>query len=163
MAITSHAPKTRHGATSLVGLILLCNGVGFASAMVGNMGLYQELVQPSWAPPAWLFGPVWTSLYILMGVATWLVLRAPATPTRRAALIIFAFQLALNAAWTPVFFGLEAIGAGLVVIIAVDLAVVAMAIAYARIRPLAGMMIIPLVVWVGFATALNAAIWSLNR
>jgi len=162
--MTSYAPTTtRTGGAALVSLIVLCNGVGFVSSLVGNMGLYQQLVQPRWAPPAWVFGPVWTSLYILMGVATWLVLRTPATPRRRTALVVFAVQLALNAAWTPVFFGLEAIGAGLGVIIAVDVAVAAMAITYARIRPIAGLLVLPLLMWVGFATALNVAFWRLNR
>jgi tryptophan-rich sensory protein len=148
-----------------VGLVVLCNGVGFLSSLAarGEMSLYERLVQPSWSPPSWLFAPVWTALYTLMATATYLVWRDGEGATRRRALGIFAVQLVLNAAWSPVFFGLGKVGAGLVIIVAYLASVIAMMIAYARSVRLAGALIVPLALWTGFATALNASIWWLNR
>ena len=146
-----------------LGFVVLCNGAGFLSALSGRMGLYQELQRPSWAPPPWVFGPAWTLLYTLMGTATYLVWRHAPGERRRTALSVFGVQLALNVAWSPVFFGLEQVFAALVVIVLVWLAVLAMLIAYARCERRAAVLIAPLLVWVSYATALNAAIWWLNR
>ncbi|CAN5898474.1 tryptophan-rich sensory protein [soil metagenome] len=145
--------------------IVLCNGVGFASAMVANEpSFYEHLHRPSWAPSASVFGPVWTLLYTLMGTATWIVWEKtlPGSPQRRGAMAAFATQLALNAVWTPVFFGLHWIGVAIIVIVAVLVAVVVMGIRYARVQRWAGLAILPLAAWVGFASALNIAIWRLN-
>lgn len=161
---TLDAPRTHVPAWLVwLGFVVLCNGAGFLSSLAGRMGLYQELVQPAWAPPGWVFGPAWTTLYTLMGTATYLVWRRCGGERRRTAMIVFAVQLALNVAWTPVFFGLERVFAALVVIVLVWLSVLVMMIVYARRVPLAGVLIAPLLAWVGFATALNASIWWLNR
>lgn len=147
-----------------VGFIALCNGVGFASALVaGRPTLYQQLRQPSFAPPPWLFGPVWTALYVMMGVAAFLVWRSPRGRARTVALASFAIQLALNAAWTPVFFGLEQVGTALVVIVFVWVAVLAMMLAFAKLERRAGLLVAPLLAWVSFASVLNGAIYVLNR
>lgn len=145
--------------------VLLCNGVGLlSSAAVGSESTrYATLDRPSFAPPSWVFAPVWTALYTLMGTATYLVWHRCTGERRRNAMLVFAVQLALNAAWTPVFFGLEQIFAALLVIIANWIAVGAMMVTYYRRVPAAGAMIAPLWLWVSFATALNAAIWWLNR
>jgi benzodiazapine receptor len=148
---------------SWLGFVVLCLGVGFLSSLGGRMELYQEIVRPSWSPPAAVFGPAWTALYILMGTATYRIWRRTDGERRRTALTVFAVQLALNAAWTPVFFGLENFFAALVVIAFVWASVLAMLIVYARRDRLAGAMIVPLLLWVSFASALNAAIWWLNR
>ena len=146
-----------------IGFVVLCVGVGFLSSLGGRMELYQEIARPSWSPPAAVFGPVWTALYVMMGTATYLIWRRTDGERRRTALTVFAIQLALNAAWTPVFFGLETFFAALVVIVGVWASVLAMMIVYARRDRLAGAMIVPLFLWVSFATALNAGIWWLNR
>lgn len=155
----THAP----GWLVWLGFVVLCVGVGFLSSLGGRMELYQEIVRPSWSPPAAVFGPVWTALYVLMGTATFLIWRRTSGERRRLALGVFAVQLAFNAAWTPVFFGLESFFAALVVIVGVWASVLAMMVVYMRRDRLAGAMIVPLLLWVSFATALNAAIWWLNR
>jgi tryptophan-rich sensory protein len=142
-------------------LVGSCQLAGASGALVTDPSFYQELVRPSWAPPGWLFAPVWITLYTLMGVAAWLVWRTG--PGRRTALWWFAIQLILNAAWTPVFFGLRSLGGGLVVIILLDLAIIATIVAFARRSRLAAALLVPYALWVGFATALSVALWSSNR
>ena len=147
---------------ALIGFILLCNGAGFLSSLGGHMALYGQLALPAWAPPPLAFPIAWGMLYTLMGIGAWLVWRAPASPARRRALGMFVVQLLVNMAWTPVFFGAEWFRAGLVVIALVWFAVLAMVIAYRRVSGTAAALQIPLLLWVGFATALNAAIVVLN-
>ncbi len=124
---------------------------------------YAELVKPAWSPPPWLFGPVWTLLYLLMATAAWLVWREGGWGRQRAALQLYGIQLVLNAAWTPVFFGLRQTGAALVLIVVLWLAIAATARAFGRVRPAAGWLLGPYLAWVGFAAVLNASIWWLNR
>lgn len=147
-----------------LGFVVLCNGVGVASAMVANEPtFYERLARPSWAPPASVFGPVWTLLYTLMGTATWIVWARTRGSVRHQAMTIFIIQLALNAAWTPVFFGLHLLGASIFVIAAVLIAVIVMGVTYGRRVWWAGALIAPLALWVAFATCLNIALWWLNR
>ena len=146
-----------------LGFVLLCNGVGFASAMVANEpAFYLQLHRPAWAPPPSVFGPVWTTLYTLMGTATWAVWEHTRGADRRRAMTAFGVQLALNAVWTPVFFGLHLVGFAIVVILAVLAAVLVMAFAYARRVRWAGIAVVPLAAWVAFASCLNIALWRLN-
>ncbi len=145
----------------LIALIAICQLVGVLGALVTDPSFYAHLVRPSWAPPPWVFAPVWTVLYTLMGVAAWLVWRAG--PGGRAALTWFAIQLALNALWSPVFFGLHALGGGLIVIVLLELAILQTIRAFAARSGLAVALMVPYAAWVGFATALNAALWWLNR
>ncbi len=123
---------------------------------------YRGLSKPAWAPPSWLFAPVWTLLYALIGTAAWLVARDP-RPGTRPALALWGFQLALNAAWTPIFFGLRARGLALGEIVVMWLAVVATTVAFFRRRVSAGVLLLPYLAWVSFATLLTAAIWRRNR
>jgi tryptophan-rich sensory protein len=123
---------------------------------------YRRLSRPAWAPAPWLFGPVWTVLYGIMGVAAWLVARDP-RPGSRAALVLWGAQLALNAAWTPIFFGLRARGLALAEIVALWLAVAATTVAFFRRRLAAGVLLLPYLGWVSYATALTASIWRRNR
>lgn len=123
---------------------------------------YARLDKPSWAPPPWLFGPVWTVLYALIGVAAWLVSRRGGPGTGRA-LGVWGLQLALNAAWTPIFFGLRAPGLALVEIGLMWVAIAATTFAFLRRRTAAGALMLPYLAWVTFAAALNFEIWRLNR
>ena len=122
---------------------------------------YADLRKPPWAPPAWLFGPVWTALYALIGVAAWLVHRRGG-PGTRGALGLWGGQLVLNAAWTPIFFGLRAPGIALVEIAVLWLAIAATTVAFFARRTAAGALMLPYLAWTTFAMALNFEIWRLN-
>lgn len=146
------------------GLIIftLTFGVSFLSAQASFAGLeswYSTLRKPTWTPPNWLFGPAWTVLYALMATAATLVW----TSGRRRALILYAIQLALNGAWSVLFFGLRRPDWALADIVLLDIMVLVTLIVFYRIRPLAGLLLIPYLAWILYATALNWSIWSLNR
>jgi benzodiazapine receptor len=123
---------------------------------------YQALEQPTWAPPAAVFGPVWTVLYAMIAVAGWLVWRRRGVAGARPALIVYAVQLVLNALWTPLFFGLGAIAVAFADICLLWIAVATTIALFSRhSRPAAGLLV-PYLAWVTFAAALNGAIWQLN-
>jgi translocator protein len=122
---------------------------------------YARLDKPAWSPPPWLFGPVWTVLYALIGVAAWLVHRRGGPGTRRA-LGLWGVQLALNAAWTPIFFGLRNPGAALVEIVVMWVAILATVVAFFARRTAVGALLLPYLAWVSFATVLNFEIWRRN-
>ncbi len=123
---------------------------------------YQELAKPAWTPPGWLFGPVWTLLYLTIGIAGWLAWRRAGIAAAPVAWVTFGAQLVLNGAWSWLFFGLQAPGAALIEIVALWLAILGTVAGFWRIRPLAGALLAPYLGWVGFAALLNAAIWRLN-
>jgi translocator protein len=123
---------------------------------------YARLDKPAWSPPGWLFGPVWSVLYLLIGIAGWLVSRRGGPGTGRA-LGLWGTQLALNAAWTPIFFGLRAPGPALAEIAVMWVAIAATTVAFFLRRTAAGALMLPYLAWVAFATALNFEIWRLNR
>ena len=124
---------------------------------------YAGLVKPSFNPPNWVFGPVWTTLYLMMAFALWRILRLPeASAKRRWALGLFFVQLALNAAWSWMFFAANSPLLGLINIIPQILVIVATIMAFYRIDRMAGWCLVPLAAWVSFATILNFAIWKLN-
>jgi tryptophan-rich sensory protein len=131
-----------------------------ASAQAGPF--YSELVRPDWAPPASLFGPVWTVLYALMGIAAWLVWRERGFRDARLALGLFLVQLALNALWSWLFFGWHLGAWAFADIVVLWVLIVATVIAFWRIRPLAGALLVPYLLWVSFAAFLNHAVWRLN-
>ena len=124
---------------------------------------YEALAKPSWNPPAWLFGPVWTVLYTLIGYAGYLAWRSSITNQRYAGFSIYAIQLLLNALWTPLFFGYHSPGLALVNIVAQWVAIALNIAAFHRIKPAAGLLLVPYLLWVSFALVLNASIWILNR
>ena len=140
--------------------------IAFLPAVIGYRfpapEYYDRLEKPGWAPPGWLFGPVWTVLYALMGIAAWLV-AGNAASASRTPLVLWGAQLALNATWTPIFFGLRAPGLALGNIVLLWLALVGTVTAFFSRRPVAGVLLIPYLIWVSFATALNFAIWRRNR
>ncbi len=138
-------------ATALVG--------GVAAA--GSGGVYARLELPAWAPPAWLFSPVWITLYVCVAVAGWLVWRAAAEGTA-AFLAFYALQLVLNAAWTPLFFGAALYGIALADIVLLAVAVAVTLVLARRHSGVAALLLAPYLVWVVFAAALNAAIWAAN-
>ena len=123
---------------------------------------YPTLNKPSWNPPAWLFGPVWTALYAMMGLASWRVWRRQ-SPASRRALGWYGVQLGLNSLWSILFFGMRQPGLALAEIVVMWAAILITAIKFARLDRLAGVLMIPYQLWVSFATALNGAIWWLNR
>ena len=133
---------------------------GIASARSAE--LYLALDRPAWAPPSSLFGPVWTVLYVLMGVAAWLVWRERDRVPVRGALALFVVQLAFNALWTWLFFAWRQGGLAFAEIVALDVLVAATAAAFWRVRRLAGALLLPYLGWVLFATALTWAVWRRN-
>ena len=136
---------------------------GFATAR-GVALWYPSLVKPPFNPPAWIFGPVWTVLYIMMGVAAFLVWRRGlGVDGVRIALAVFAIQLILNGLWSILFFGMQAPGWALVEIIMLWIAIGLTTVVFWRVAPSAGALLLPYWAWVSFATVLNASLWWLNR
>ena len=124
---------------------------------------YAGLVKPSFNPPNWIFGPVWTTQYVLMAFAAWRILRLPQpSADRRLALSLFFIQLVLNAAWSWMFFGANSLVLGVINIIPQLAIIFAMVIAFYRLDKLAGWCLLPLLAWVSFACVLNVTIWRLN-
>lgn len=163
----------RHGAV-LVLWVGLCLAVGWTGALVTAPALaqwYPALAKPAWTPPDAAFPIVWTALYVAMGVAAWLVWRridggAPtvgAAPHRRwTPLVLFLVQLALNALWSVLFFGLRSPGLGLIDIVLLMIAIVATMIAFRPVSVAAAALLVPYLLWVAYAGALNLAIWRMN-
>jgi translocator protein len=149
-------------------LVLLLILVGFVAFIGGRFTAtsvqdwYQQIEKPSWRPPDWVFGPVWTVLYILMAVAAWLVWRKAGFGGAAGPLTLFAIQLVLNALWSYLFFGLESPFAAFVELLALWTAIALTTAAFWRVAPLAGALLLPYLVWVTFAAALNCAIWRMN-
>jgi tryptophan-rich sensory protein len=139
----------------------LAAGLGSLLTMVSLESWYTGLAKPSWNPPPWVFGPVWTALYAMMAVAGWLVWRRHKT-ARRLALRWFAVQLALNVGWSAVFFGLQMPGLAFVEILALCFAIAATLTTFWQVSRPAGILLVPYLLWVSFAVALNLAIWRLN-
>jgi tryptophan-rich sensory protein len=143
-------------------------GVTFVAAAIGaaasvNAGaFYAQLVRPEWAPPAWLFGPVWTVLYLAIGIAAWLVWRVGGFRAARGALTLFLAQLALNALWSWLFFGWHRGALAFADILLLWALIIATLIAFWRVRVLAGCLLVPYLLWVSFASVLNHAVWQLN-
>ncbi|MEY5034151.1 MAG: hypothetical protein RL447_529 [Bacteroidota bacterium] len=125
-------------------------------------GWYQTIQKPSWNPPNWVFGPVWTTLYVLMGIAMYLIWTQPRTEQRQRALYLNAAQLILNFFWSLIFFNMHAIGWALIEIIILWVVIVQTMFAYDRVYKPAAWLLLPYIVWVTFATILNGTIWWLN-
>lgn len=158
-------PPPRDGWFALVGWILLLLGLGTAAGVVFGPGeWYATLLKPTWNPPSWLFGPVWTLLYIAMAVALWLVRRERDVDDalRRRAVALFAIQFLLNLSWTPLFFGLRSPGLAFVEICLLWIALLSTMLTFGRVRALAGYLLLPYLLWVSFALVLNGTIWLMN-
>ena len=151
---------------TVIPFVLVCQLAGIVGVLTTETGTstwYRELAKPSFQPPGWVFGPVWTLLYALMGIAAWRVWRLGVErPGVGRALGLFAVQLLLNAAWSPIFFGAHAIGPALAVLAALWLTLLATIVAFRPLDRIAALLLAPYLAWVTFATVLNASILALN-
>src|SRR5689334_13790446 len=148
----------------LVGWLLVSLAAGAVGAIASRHApeFYGGLVKPAWAPPGWIFGPVWTALYILMGIAAWLVWRMAGWSGATMALSLFLVQLACNAAWSWFFFAWRRGALALADILLLLALIVATMFAFAQVHTLAMVLLIPYIGWVAFATLLTWAIWRAN-
>lgn len=140
----------------------LCLLVGASDAAVTHAAVrawYPSLTAPPGSPPVWLFAPVWTVLYVLMGVSAWLIWRSN---DHRQAMLLWGWQLLLNAAWNPVFFGLHAIGAALAIILLLVVLVGLTTVIFFHRQRAAGLLMLPYLLWTCYAAYLNAGFWSMN-
>ena len=157
---------TISGYLRLAACVVACLAAGFAGSFFTRASVstwFRELRKPAFNPPDWLFGPVWTVLYIMMGVALFLVIREGfKTPGVRAAFAVFVVQLVLNITWSALFFGLKSPGAAFVEIVVLWAAIAATIALFKLISTAAAALLIPYILWVTFAAALNFAIWRLN-
>ena len=147
----------------LLSFVLVCLAAGLLGSLATAPQIptwYASLAKPSWNPPNWVFGPVWTTLYVLMGVAAWLVWRRASFRGRAAGL--FWSQLALNALWSILFFGLENPGAAFAEIVLLWVLIAATVRDFARISRISAGLLAPYLAWVTFASALNFTIWRMN-
>lgn len=150
----------------LIIAIIVSEGAGIIGSFFTTPsipGWYRGLAKPELAPPNWIFGPVWTTLFLLMGIAAFLVWKRGLDRRNvRIALGIFLIQLALNTLWSVIFFGLQNPGLAFAEIIVLWLAILATIIAFAKISRTAAWLLVPYILWVSFAGYLNYAIWMLN-
>lgn len=152
----------RRDVLGLAAFVVMCFGVSLLGGRATLPALahwYPALAKPAWTPPGWVFGPVWTLLYAMMAVAGWLAWREGRA---RLGTLLFLLQLALNAAWPWIFFGERRIGWALVCIVALCTLILGTLAAFWRVSRGAAILLVPYLGWVGFAAALNAAIWRLN-
>ena len=156
------APNRKLGALALI--LTACFGVAVIGGLITSTTVdswYPTLQKPPITPPDWLFAPVWSLLYLLMGVAAWRVWRCVGTQAIDA-LLLFGTQLLLNLGWSILFFGFKLIGTAFVDILLLGLAVVATTVAFWRIEKLAGLLLVPYLTWISYAALLNGWIWVLN-
>lgn len=160
--MTSFSKQTQLAglAAWLVGSFIAAGIGGAASIQAGPF--YAQLVRPEWAPPGSVFGPVWTVLYLLMGIAAWLVWRVGGLRAARTALTLFLVQLVLNALWSWLFFGWHLGALAFVDVLLLWASILATLIAFWRVSPLAGALLLPYLAWVSFASVLNYTVWQLN-
>jgi len=158
--------KVSRDVLGLFTFIILClavSGIGGAITATSVATWYQTLEKPPFNPPDWVFAPVWTALYILMGIAAWRVWRVRSFEVTGKALTVFAVQLGLNLAWSFLFFGLRRIDLALVEIVILLCAIITTTIMFWRIDRLAGLLFVPYAAWVTYAIVLNASLWLLNE
>ena len=151
--------------SSLVIFIMLCLTLEIFAAYWTNQTVstwYPELNKPSWTPPGWVFGPIWTILYIMLAFSGWLIYKAESSHQRSIALAFYGGQLVLNFMWSFFFFSLRSPISGLIDIIFLSLLIILTIINAWPVRPLAGILLIPYLTWVAYAATLNAGIWLLN-
>ncbi|MBL9190684.1 MAG: tryptophan-rich sensory protein [Opitutaceae bacterium] len=158
-----HPPLTlTRSVLGLAGWLVLC----FSAASLGAVFMpgewYAALRKPAWNPPGWVFGPVWSALYTLMAVAAWLVWRRGGCAAQRRPLAWFLAQLALNALWTPLFFGWHRPGVAFAEIILLWLAIAWTIVAFWPVQRVAAWLLAPYLAWVSFAAVLNGTLWRLN-
>ena len=156
------AARTCRHYASLAVFIVGCFTVAATGSLVSPDDWYASLTRPQYAPPNWVFGPVWMVLYLMIAVSGWLVWTAPIRFSKRPAMIAFGVQLLLNAAWSLIFFGLHQPGWALVEICILWLAILTTMLIFRRHTKTASGLLLPYLAWVSFATFLNYGFWSLN-
>lgn len=151
-------------------LLLICIAIPLVSGSLSGLAIadhisswYSTLNKPSFNPPNYLFGPVWSVLYILMGIGLYLILQTPKSAMRTKSIMLFAVQLILNLSWSFIFFNAQSPFAALIIIGLLWIAILMMMIYFHTLSPIASYLQIPYLLWVSFATVLNAAIWILNK
>ena len=146
-----------------ISLPLLTGFTGSLFTKTGPGTWYQQISKPAWNPPGWIFGPVWTTLYILMGIAFYLVWTSRASENvKRKAMILWVAQLVLNFTWSFLFFDQHLIGAALIDIVLLWILILLCIFAFARVSKLAAWLLVPYICWVSFAALLNGEIWRIN-
>ena len=156
---------TRNEWIALAVIMAVCfavAGLGGAATSPEIPNWYQKLAKPSWTPPRWLFGPVWTVLYALMAVAAWLVWKRAGWQGSNGALTMFAIQLALNLAWSFIFFKYHLTGWAFAEIVLLWTAIAVTMAKFATVSMVAALLFVPYLVWVTYASALNFAVWRMN-
>lgn len=161
MPLSMPLSKQLLGLLAWITVCFAAAGLG-ALASVNAASFYQQLVRPSWAPPGWLFGPVWSVLYLSMAVAAWLAWRERGLRGMAGAAMLFFAQLAVNALWSWLFFAWRQGGVAFAEVLILLVMIAATLLAFWRIRPLAGALLLPYLAWVSFASVLNFATWRLN-
>ena len=151
-------------------LLLICIAIPLVSGSLSGLAIaehisswYSTLNKPSFNPPNYLFGPVWSVLYILMGIGLYLILQTPKSAMRTKSIVLFTVQLILNLSWSFIFFNAQSPFAALIIIGLLWIAILMMMIYFHTLSPIASYLQIPYLLWVSFATVLNAAIWILNK
>ncbi len=155
----------RSNGIKLIISIVLCVSLGSVGGLVTVNEIptwYTTLNKPSFNPPNWLFGPVWTTLYVLMGISVYLIWKQPVSTERNKALQLFILQFILNFCWSFIFFGLHATGWALMEMIALWILILLSILHFAKHSKTAAWLLVPYIAWVSFALLLNAAIWRLN-
>jgi translocator protein len=147
----------------LMGFVGACFLAAATSAAFPPGDWYERLAKPSWRPPNWLFGPAWAVLYLTIAVSGWLVWRTAGLAGAVLPLAIYLVQLMLNAAWTPIFFGLHRPDLAFIAIVLLWLLIVATIAAFHPVNAAAAWLLLPYLAWVTFAAALNFTVWRLNR
>lgn len=147
---------------ALAGWLALCYSAASLGAFFMPGEWYASLKKPAWNPPGWIFGPVWSALYTMMAMAAWLVWKRGGFVAQRRPLALFLAQLALNAAWTPLFFGLHLPGVAFAEILLLWLAIAWTMATFWRVNRAAAWMLTPYLAWVSFAALLNFTLWRLN-
>lgn len=165
MTLVSSADSSRDLKSAWPGLVVwlvVCFTAPALGSWAGPDAWYVQLQKPAWNPPPWVFGPVWTTLYVMMAVAAWTVWRRCGFAAQRLPLSLFLVQLVLNALWTPLFFGWHQPGIAFADIVLLWLALAATLAAFGKIHRGAALLLAPYLAWVSFAAFLNFTLWQLN-
>jgi tryptophan-rich sensory protein len=162
--ITANAPvMCARSWLAFAGWLALCFGAAAFGTLFAPGEWYAQLRKPSWNPPSWVFGPVWTVLYVMMAMSAWLVWRRGGFAANARPLGLFLLQLLFNALWSWLFFGLKNPALALLDIVLLWAGIMATMISFLRVRRSAGLLLVPYLAWVTFATVLNAVLWQMNR
>ncbi|HSH00487.1 MAG TPA: TspO/MBR family protein [candidate division Zixibacteria bacterium] len=159
------SPERRQSVLVLIGFVAIAVAAELIASWLTAQsvgGWYTTIRKPSWTPPGWVFGPVWTVLYLSIGVSAGLVWLTGPSKGRRTALIWWSVQLLLNVIWSGLFFTMQNPALAFVEIVLLGLAIIATIVAFMRVRRAAGLLLVPYLLWVLFATALNFSIYRLN-